>query len=392
MLLRTINNTIIILICGNRRCCSIFHRGGYLELEKLVQAVQLIKAGNKRDSIPLLKEVLRSDPNNENAWSWLYICVETVEQKKHCLQQILRIHPENEKALVALQRLGKPNLSSPDEFRQINHEQKQIHELSNEYSGTETGISSLSKKPPSNGLITPYKNKVGGGSTYEMAESRRKAMITIAVIGVIIFLIILAMLNNIQALGVGGIGALILLGLLRIFPDILDGILGKKQKEVKRAIRGADAEVQIDTLLNNLSEEYYVLNDLVSPYGNIDHVVICRNGSLFLLETKSHYGKVSVNNHVLYINGHLPEKDFIAQVSKNTYWLREKITEITGVKYWVQPIIVFTNAFVPFMSPIKSIKVINKKYLISTIKNTSGQGSANSVLWEKRDKINENMN
>jgi len=238
----------------------------------------------------------------------------------------------------------------------------------------------------------PYKNKVGGGSTYEMAESRRKTMITIAVIGVVIFLIILFMANNTKAIGIGGMGALVLLALMKIFPDILDGILGKKQKEVKRAIRGADAEVQIDTLLNYLSEDYYVLNDVVSPYGNIDHVVICRNGSLFLLETKSHHGKVSVENSILYINGRQPEKDFIAQTLKNTYWLRERITEITGVKNWVQPIIAFTNAFVPFMSPIKGIKVINKKYLISTIKNATGQGSANSVLWEKRDKINVNMN
>lgn len=238
----------------------------------------------------------------------------------------------------------------------------------------------------------PYRNREGGRSTYEMAESRRKTMITIAVIGVVIFLIILFMANNTKALGIGGMGALVLLALMKIFPDILDGILGKKQKEVKRAIRGADAEVQIDTLLNNLSEEFYVLNDLVSPFGNIDHVVICRNGSLFLLETKSHHGKVSIENNSLHINGHLPEKDFIAQTLKNTYWLRERITEITGVKNWVQPIIVFTNAFVPFMSPIKGIKVINKKYLISTIKNTSGQGSANSVLWEKRNSIQSNLN
>lgn len=238
----------------------------------------------------------------------------------------------------------------------------------------------------------PYRNKESGRSTSEMANERRKIMITIAVIGVAIFLVILFMANNTKALGIGGMGALVLLALMKIFPDILDDILGKKQKEVKRAIRGADAEVQIGTLLNNLSEDYYVLNDLVSPYGNIDHVIICRNGSLFLLETKSHHGKVSIENNVLYINGHLPEKDFIAQTLKNTYWLRERIAEITGVKNWVQPIIVFTNAFVPIMSPIKSIKVINKKYLISTIKNATGQGSANSVLWEKRDKICLSLN
>ncbi len=232
-----------------------------------------------------------------------------------------------------------------------------------------------------------YKNKAGGGSTFDMAEKRRKTMITIAIIGVIVFLIILFMLNNIQTLGIGGIGALVLLGLLRIFPGILDGLLGKKQKEEKRAIRGAKAEVQIDSLLSGLSEDYFVMNDINCPFGNIDHVVLSKNGAIFLIETKSHYGKVTFQDNSIYLNGHLPEKDFISQTLKNTYWLRERITEITGVKAWVFPIIVFTNAFVPFSNPIKGIIVVNQKFLLQKITSISNCSTANRILWEKKDNI-----
>lgn len=41
---------------------------------------------------------MQTEPNNENAWLWLYSCVENVEQKKYCLQQALKINPNNQGA------------------------------------------------------------------------------------------------------------------------------------------------------------------------------------------------------------------------------------------------------------------------------------------------------
>ena len=73
--------------------------------EKLNQAVQLIKSGNKIAALPILKEIVQAEPNNENAWLWLYSCVEKVEQKKYCLQQAIRINPDNQKAHEALLKL-----------------------------------------------------------------------------------------------------------------------------------------------------------------------------------------------------------------------------------------------------------------------------------------------
>jgi hypothetical protein len=94
-----------------------------------------------------------------------------------------------------------------------------------------------------------------------------------------------------------------------------------------------------------------------------------------------------IENNTLYLNGHLTEKYFIAQTLKNSYWLRDKITEIVGIKIWIYPILVFTNAFVPFTNPVKGIKVINQKYLLTTIKNINSQSLANNILWDKRDSI-----
>ena len=69
-----------------------------MESDKINRAVELIKSGDKQAAMIILKEILQADPNNASAWSWLYDCVDTVEQKKYCLKQVLRIHPEYGKA------------------------------------------------------------------------------------------------------------------------------------------------------------------------------------------------------------------------------------------------------------------------------------------------------
>ena len=107
------------------------------------------------------------------------------------------------------------------------------------------------------------------------------------------------------------------------------------------------------------------MHDIESPYGNIDHIVIGKNAGIFLLETKAHGGKVEVNGETLLVNGKLPEKDFIAQALRNSYWLRDEISQIVGDKPWITPILVFTNAFVPPTRPVKGVSIINKKYLLN---------------------------
>jgi tetratricopeptide (TPR) repeat protein len=73
--------------------------------EKLSNAVQLIKSGNKQAAQPILEEFVQENPNDENAWLWLYVCVDEVEDKKYCLQRALEINPDNQPAHNALRKL-----------------------------------------------------------------------------------------------------------------------------------------------------------------------------------------------------------------------------------------------------------------------------------------------
>ena len=223
-------------------------------------------------------------------------------------------------------------------------------------------------------------------STYEMANKRRKQSILILVFGLLAVIVIYLLITNQKTLGLSsGVVTVLVLALL-ILPDFVKGKSLKKDKEERRAIRGAKAEEKVEGLLDELEEGYVVLHDIESPYGNIDHLVIGRESGIFLLETKAHGGSVAVIEGALKVNGHDPEKDFIAQCLRNTYWVRDEVERVTGEKPWVTPVLVFTNAFVKGSPMLKGVKILNKKYLLGTIQGKQKQANA-SVFWEKREAI-----
>jgi hypothetical protein len=226
-----------------------------------------------------------------------------------------------------------------------------------------------------------------GKSTRKMAQNRRRTT-NLTLVGVLILAIILALtIQNWQAIGLGGGTVLVLLVLLRVLPDLIDKPIKRRIKAERRADRGAAAEEVVGDLLAGLGEEFFVLNDILSPYGNIDHIVIGTNSGVFLLETKAHGGRVEILLDGLLVNGKPPEKDFVAQALKNTYWLRDQIEAETGFKPWITPVIVFTNAFVVAGKPIKGVYVVNKKFLTSLLDKPGRSTETLERLWNAREKI-----
>ena len=226
-----------------------------------------------------------------------------------------------------------------------------------------------------------------GKSTRKMAQDRRRTT-NLILIGALILAIILALtIQNWQALGLGGGAVLGLLILLRVLPDLIDKPIKRRIKEERRADRGAAAEEVVGDLLAGLGDDFFVLNDIPSPYGNIDHIVIGKDRGVFLLETKAHGGKVEVTDDQLLVNGKLPEKNFIAQALKNAYWLRDEIEKVTGSKVWITPVLVFTNAFVPAGRPIKGVYIVNKKYLPGILQRQTRPTLDLRRTWEAKNQI-----
>jgi hypothetical protein len=74
--------------------------------EKIKSAINLFKSGDKQAAKQLLLEIIKSDPQNETGWLWLSACVDTIDQKKYCLEKVLAINPNNldaQKAVLSLQ-------------------------------------------------------------------------------------------------------------------------------------------------------------------------------------------------------------------------------------------------------------------------------------------------
>lgn len=80
------------------------------------QGIAALKAGDKQQAADLLKQAIREDANNQLAWLWLSGCVDSNEEKRECLVQVLTINNETEIASHArkgLEKLPKPEPKKP---------------------------------------------------------------------------------------------------------------------------------------------------------------------------------------------------------------------------------------------------------------------------------------
>lgn len=62
------------------------------------QAISLLEAGRKAEAGRILADLVKQNPEDEFSWRWLSRCVASEEQKRYCLNQVLRINPQNEDA------------------------------------------------------------------------------------------------------------------------------------------------------------------------------------------------------------------------------------------------------------------------------------------------------
>lgn len=181
---------------------------------------------------------------------------------------------------------------------------------------------------------------------------------------------------NIATLGLPAVIVLVVL-----FKLVLSSV-EKKAKHVKKrakdAVRGAAAEVKVAEALGGLPEGFASFHDLSFPGFNIDHVAVGPAGT-FVIETKSHRGKVTAEGDKLLLNGSPPEKDFINQAWSQTYQLREYLKRNTGKEYQVKPILCFTSAFVQIRQAVKGVTVINAKFLNELLSRQSQTLQADEV-------------
>lgn len=331
----------------------------------LEQAAAEMKLGHKNEAQRLLAQAVQQDPNNSSAWYGLAIVLGDETKKKDCLKRVLALKPDHERARAMLAQLDAPAAVQETVLPLPPAEPKPV------------------VPPPA--APKPIR-KQAGASTRAMERNRWNDGLKIGLIGLVLaFIVVIIFLTNPHWIPAPVMGILFIVVL--ILPTLIDRLVGKKIKESRRAGRGAQAEEKIGELLAELGPDFEVLHDVECAYGNIDHLVIASNGAIFMIETKSHRGKVTVQDNVLLVNGRTPEKDFIAQSLRNSFWLRDQIEPFAGKKPWVTAVLVFTNGFVQVRGPVKGVIVTNKKYLLNTIQNAVRRAHALPGVWENRDEI-----
>jgi tetratricopeptide (TPR) repeat protein len=75
--------------------------------EKVRQAIQLARAGQRIEARDLLLEVVEADSHNETAWMWLSGLVDTLEDRMIACENVLTINPANEKVRAYLAELQR---------------------------------------------------------------------------------------------------------------------------------------------------------------------------------------------------------------------------------------------------------------------------------------------
>ncbi|MBV6400515.1 MAG: hypothetical protein CNIPEHKO_00805 [Anaerolineales bacterium] len=80
---------------------------------QLQEAVNAIKSGNTDRAKQLLADVLKHNPQDENAWLWMTRCLTSNDEKRYCFERVLKINPQNQHAVEGIRRLNNPVSATP---------------------------------------------------------------------------------------------------------------------------------------------------------------------------------------------------------------------------------------------------------------------------------------
>ena len=78
----------------------------------LQKGITAYKAGKRDEARNIFITLVEQTPDSERAWEWMYNVCNTDKGRIHCLKQITRINPNNEKANQLLARFTKTNFST----------------------------------------------------------------------------------------------------------------------------------------------------------------------------------------------------------------------------------------------------------------------------------------
>jgi hypothetical protein len=79
-------------------------------IDHLLDAIDLIKGNRRGEAYHVLRDLIREDSNFEDAWLWMSVAVDSLDQASICLDNVLRVNPGNSEAVAALYRIRAPEI------------------------------------------------------------------------------------------------------------------------------------------------------------------------------------------------------------------------------------------------------------------------------------------
>jgi hypothetical protein len=124
-----------------------------------------------------------------------------------------------------------------------------------------------------------------------------------------------------------------------------DRKLDKLEAERLKWQRGAEGETAVGKIIGEFPDDFYVINDLSTPYGNLDHVVVGPTG-VFVLDAKNWRGVVQADGKgELLLNTKPTDKAYIRNFVGRFMGVKEKVRALTnGADPYFQGLFVFTAA------------------------------------------------
>lgn len=362
---------------------------------------QLQSLGGREEITAQLAKYVIAHPQNAQAWYALSQFVGEQDRKLDCLEHALHLQPDMAEAKIAwMQLMGGPQAlgqdipsaeSSLPEKRTV--PAKPVN--TNEHLGISPGPVAAVAKPvlPSQDKPQPTaKKKQAGESTALMAlffgkqENKYHKM----ALAVIVILMIISPSGFLLPKEKQLSGVLILFALAFAIYRFGMWFIDKRNEaryKNRTYSKGARGERTVGALLEALGDDYRVWHDVPITYGNIDHVVVCKSGQIFMIETKAHRGRVTFAGDDLKINGSAPEKNMIWQCLNNLFEVQAIVEKSARRKVWIIAILVFTDAYVQKHPPIKGVTVTYAKNLQWVIRNHVRTQKPVPEIWENLDKL-----
>ena len=110
--------------------------------------------------------------------------------------------------------------------------------------------------------------------------------------------------------------------------------------------KGVMGEAVIGYILESFPDDYRVIHDLSTPFGNIDHIVIGPTGA-YVIDAKNWKGVVGADgNGELLLNGKPTQKPEIKNLTRRIMSIKEKIKVLSPVDSYVQGVFAFPSAYI----------------------------------------------